>query len=248
MDVSRFAILLVCVLGLLARGETVAQANARVIRLTSLDWPPYTGQALPHGGATTTTVRAALAAEGVGLEVEFFPWSRAVALIKRPSRFTGYFPEYMSEEIGQNCWLSDPIGSGVVGFAQLGERPIQWTTMDDLTPQRIGVVQDYVNSPELDLRIAQNKLVVDIARDDAHNLRKLLAGRVALAVVDQRVFDYLMHHDPQLRQHRDKLVLNERPLETKELFICFRRDPEGERARDLVNAGLRKIGVDTRAR
>lgn len=236
-----FPIVALTLSSVLLCGPTCAQDDGRTIRLTTLEWPPYTTQEMAHGGESTAVVRAALAAVGYQLEVEFFPWKRAVALTRKRSKFDGYFPEYQSDAIAQRCLLSDPIGSGPVGFAQLLSRPIQWKTLDDLAPYRIGVVHDYVNSAGFDLRVAQQRQRVDLARDDTQNLRKLAAGRIALAVVDQRVFDYLMRHDPQLQAYKNKLAFNSRPLEIKQLYICFRPTAKGERLRGLVNAGLRKL-------
>ena len=241
-----FPIVSLALLSQLVWGDTCAQDGRRTVRLTTLEWPPYTTQAMVHDGESSAVVRSALAAVGYRLEVEFFPWKRAVALTRMRSNFDGYFPEYRSDATAQRCLLSDTIGSGAVGFAQLRARPVQWTTLDDLVQYRIGVVQDYVNSDEFDLRIAQRKQSVDLARDDTQNLRKLAAGRIELAVIDQRVFDYLLQHDPQLQPYRHTLAFNSRPLEVKQLYICFRNNATGKQFRNLVNAGLKKLRGSTR--
>lgn len=244
---SSFAITAVAFLSLSFCGCALAQDEARTIRLATLEWPPYTTQEVAGGGASTAVVRAALATVGYRLEVEFFPWKRAVALTRQPSKFDGYFPEYMSDAITRRCLLSDPIGSGPVGFAQSIDHPIQWKTLEDLTPYRIGVVQDYVNTAALDLRIAQRRQAADPARDDTQNLLKLAAGRIKLAIVDQRVFHYLMQHEPQLTAYKNKLTFNSRALEIKQLFICFRTTAKGRQARSIVNAGLSQLGSPGRA-
>src|SRR3990167_6079785 len=75
-------------------------AAAEIIRLASLEWPPYTGAQLPDGGESTATLKAAFAAAGYQLEVDFLPWERALALAKAPnSGYAGYFPEYFSDAI-----------------------------------------------------------------------------------------------------------------------------------------------------
>jgi polar amino acid transport system substrate-binding protein len=227
--------------GGVAAQQTVPES--RVIRLTSLEWPPYTGPALRRQGATTAVVRAAFAAMGYGIEVEFYPWSRAVASIRQDSEFVGYFPEYMSPEIARGFLMSDPIGSGPLGFAELADKPVHWENLDDLARYRIGVVQDYVNTEEFDKRVREGKLTTDSTLDDAHNLLKLAAGRVTLAVVDKRVFEYLLRNDARLKRVASRLHFNSHLLEDKQLYICFRRSPEGERARNILNAGLRKIDI-----
>ncbi|HZX27802.1 MAG TPA: hypothetical protein VFF16_12065, partial [Telluria sp.] len=93
-------------------------------------------------------------------------------------------------------------------------------------------------------RVRERKQPVDVAADDTHNLLKVAARRIPLAVIDQRVFDYLARHDPQVAPIAPLLRFNGRLLEDKQLFICFRRTPEGERVRKLVNEGLKKIDVE----
>ncbi|PWF54701.1 substrate-binding periplasmic protein [Massilia glaciei] len=244
--IRRFCLAFGFACALACAGNASAKAEAgdeKTIRLTSLDWPPYSGAELKQRGATTAVVRAALAAMGYKLEVKFFPWSRAVALVNQPSDFIGYFPEYTSPKIADKFLLSSPIGSGPLGFAQIRKHPVQWKTLDDLQAYRIGVVQDYVNADEFDRRIADGRQMVDVARNDTQNLLKLASGRIPLAVIDQRVFEFLSRHDPAIAKIRHKLDFHLNLLEEKKLFICFRRSAEGERVRDIVNAGLKRIDV-----
>nr|WP_313906135.1 hypothetical protein [Shewanella algae] len=78
---------------LLYSGSPVARADT--LQLSSLNWPPYTGQMLEQQGACVAVVKAALAAMGHDLKVNFYPWSRAVKLADMPgSPYLGYFPEY----------------------------------------------------------------------------------------------------------------------------------------------------------
>ncbi len=41
----------------------------------------------------------------------------------------------------------------------------------------------------------------------------------------------------------DQLHLNRRLLENHQRYVCFRRDPEGGRAQQILNAGLKKIDI-----
>ncbi|MGE5621921.1 MAG: ABC transporter, partial [Bacillota bacterium] len=182
-------------LGLLAPGAGAAvQAAAApappVMRLTSAEWPPYSGEALPGNGASAAVVRAALAAVGYRLEMAFFPWRRAVAAARPAAGYLGYFPEYLSDEIMRECLLSKPIGTGPLGFAERANAPVRWRSLDDLSQYTIGIVDGYVNTSAFDQRVRAHKQPVDVAHNDAQNLVKLAAGRFNLAVIDRRVFEY----------------------------------------------------------
>jgi polar amino acid transport system substrate-binding protein len=137
--------------------------------------------------------------------------------------------------------LSAPIGNSPLGFAERVDTPVQWQRLADLAQYRIGVVRGYVNTEELDRRIAEQLQPVDTARDDAQNLLKLVARRVPLAVIDRRVFEYIIRHDPKLMPFAAQLRFNDRLLENKKLYVAFRPDAQGERARKILNEGLKKI-------
>lgn len=240
--IRKWCIALLYVLAIPPCGADQAAA-ARVIKLTSAEWPPYTGQALPVQGASTAVVRAALAAKGYQAVVEFFPWRRTVALAAQDASFVGYFPEYASPETTRECLLSAPIGTGPLGFAERADDPVHWESLEDLSRYRIGVVDGYFNTPAFDRRVRENKQAVDAARDDAQNLIKLAAKRISLAVIDRRVFDYLTRHDPRVAQFASRLRFNSNLLEEKRLYVCFQRNAEGALARKILDDGLKRIDV-----
>lgn len=226
---------------------SLAQPAAPVVKLATLDWPPYTGQNVPHGGVSTQIVREAFDAVGYQMQPGYYPWSRAMSAISFGQGYVGYYPEYSSLRTKKSCLLSGPIGSSRLGFAQKKARYLPWNSVRDLSRYRIGVVRDYVNSEPLDAAISAGEQAVDEARDDAQNLRKLIVGRVDLAVIDAAVMAHLMNADDSLRAHVADLSFNSRLLEIKDLYVCFRKDDTGRAARDIFNAGLRKIGRPTPA-
>jgi polar amino acid transport system substrate-binding protein len=75
MNAWRFG--LVALLFGLAAGS--ARADDTLIRLTSLEWPPYVGEAVERQGASIAVVRAAAEAMGYRVEVCFLPWGQQAA-------------------------------------------------------------------------------------------------------------------------------------------------------------------------
>jgi polar amino acid transport system substrate-binding protein len=234
--------LLLVVFFILTCGYSVA-ANDKVIKLTSLEWPPYTGQALPNQGATAVVVREAFKAMGYTLVVEFYPWSRAVKMAKEEANYAGYFPEYYSADIAKEFTFSNSIGVGPLGFAERVNKPITWTKLDDLSALTIGTVKDYVNTDEFDKKAAKKQLKIDETTSDVRNLQKLDGGRIDLAVVDKNVFQYLLNTSPELASAKKNLRFNSRIMENKDIYICFKKGPEGDRLNKIFNEGLKKINV-----
>jgi len=228
----------------LLAGASLAVAQDKVIRLTSLEWPPYAGEAVDGQGASVAVVRAAAEAMGYTLEVKFFPWSRAVAMAQDPkSGFHGYFPEYSSEQVATEFLLSDPIGTGPLGFVEQAAAPVAWSSLADLAGKPIGTVRDYVNTEEFDAKAAAGELKVDPVVDDLTNIKKVGAGRIPLAVIDKNVLNHMLQTEPALASVKDKVQFNARLLEDKKLYVAFQRSPEGEAAAKVINEGLGKIDI-----
>lgn len=218
---------------------------AKAIKLTSLDWPPYTGPTLADKGATAAVVKAAFEAAGYTVQIDFFPWERAVAMAKDGSAgHAGYFPEYYSADIAKDFLYSEPIGTGPLGLAQNKEAPISWSSLADLSKLKIGVVQGYVNTDDFDANVAAGKQPTEAVTSDDQNLKKVAAKRIAGAIIDKNVMNYLLNNDPSLADAKGKLEFNAKVLEDKKLFICFRKGPQGEEYAKALAEGLKKIDVE----
>lgn len=230
--------------GVLLALPLVTHAQQKVIHLTSLDWPPYSGAQLPEQGASVAVAKAAAKAMGYELKVDFLPWARAVAAAESGAGgVVGYFPEYHSADVASRFVLSNPIGSGPLGFVEQRAAPVTWNALTDLAGKPIGTVRDYVNTDAFDRMAAEGKLSVEVVNDDATNLKKVAAGRIPLAVIDRYVMNYLLSHDASLKSLADKLQFNAKLLEDKQLYIAFQKSPAGEEAAKVINDGLKKIDV-----
>lgn len=215
-----------------------------VVNLTSLDWPPYSSKSLKQQGASVAVAKAAFKEMGYELKVTFFPWSRAVALAKDgKSDYSGYFPEYYSEDTEKEFIYSEPMGSGPLGFAERKNNVIQWEQLSDLKEYKIGVVQDYINTTEFDEMVMRKSLKTSTTTSDTKNLLKLVNNRLDLAVIDKNVMNYLLKTDKALAKKSNVTQFNMKILEDKKLFICFKKGKEGEKLAKIYNDGLKKIDI-----
>ena len=65
--------------------------------LNSLEWPPYTGAALPEQGQLSSLLHGALAQQDIPLKIRFLPWNRAVKTAITSPATLGYFPQYQTQ-------------------------------------------------------------------------------------------------------------------------------------------------------
>lgn len=224
--------------------STPAKAADQVV-ITTLEWPPYTSEELPKGGATTEVVRQAFSAAGLGVDVATLPWKRAIAMAKDDAAVAAYFPGYHCRHV-DGFIASDPIGNGPLGFAENVNARINWTSVDEIGEQklRVGTVLGYANTDEFDEKAGTGWVRAIPAPDDVTNLRKLARQRIDLAVIDKLVLSYLLATEPTLKPDADAIAFNERPLEEKTLFLCFTDDEAGRELRDRFNEGLSMIDPD----
>ena len=217
-------------------------AFGETVYLTSLDWPPYSGNELKNQGASVAVAKAAFQAMGHELVVEFYPWSRAVALAQNNAKYVGYFPEYFYES--DDFLFSDSMGKGPLGFVESKAKPVSWANLSDLSPYTIGIVQGYVNTDELDTMIANGELKASAVVSDSQNILKVSTGRVALAVIDSNVLNYLLANDSSVRPAVGKVQMNANILVDKDLYVAFRNEASGQKWQDIYNQGLMKIDIN----
>ena len=213
--------------------------------MTTLEWPPYTSEALPKGGATTEVVRQAFSAAEMEVSVSTLPWKRAISIAKDDAEAVAYFPGYHCRHV-DGFVASEPIGTGPLGFAENVNAPVEWSSVDDIGEQKLkgGTVLGYANTDEFDEKAGTGWIRAIPAPDDVTNLRKLARQRIDIAVIDKLVLSYLLATEPTLEGLTEELTFNERPLEDKTLFLCFNDDEAGRAMRDAFNAGLAQIDVE----
>ena len=225
--------------------QTEAQEQDKRIFMTSLEWPPYSGEKLSRQGVTVATTKAIFKAMGYELVVDFYPWSRAVKLgLDKESKYLGYFPEYYSSELDKTCNFSETVGSGPLGFAQLKSKPVEWNSLDDIAKlSRVGVVQDYVNSAEFDKRVREGNIKTEPVVSDLVNLKKLAASRVPLIVIDKYVMEYLLENSQELQEYKNKIEFNEKLLEDKYLYLCFKNTTESKAIKKAFDKGAHRVDM-----
>ncbi len=216
-------------------------ARAETVTLTTLDWCPYTCAALPENGLSTVIVTRAFKAMGYEVKVEFLPWQRAVQTAETDAKVAGYFPEYAGSF--DKFTLSASLGDSPLGLVVPAGKSIADVGVPALSKLKLGVVSGYVNTEAVDKAIADKTLPVEAVKDDVTNLRKVAAGRIDAAIIDEYVMRYELSANKELAGDRGKLAFNPTVLENKSLHIAFARTPLGEKMKAAFDDGLRKIDV-----
>lgn len=209
-------------------------------RITSLDWQPFSGKTLPEGGAGIAVLRAALKAEGIELEVDYFPWTRALVTARNP-KYVGVYPIW-PEDVPEGFTGSAVLFKSPVGFVEPKDKPLQWKTLDDLKGKTIGTVQDYGNTPEFMKLIRNGTIRTEVVVNDLTNIKKVAAGRIDGAFIDLNNLDYLLKHDAKAISH--SVQANSKTVGTKDLLLAINNAFQNRNAISILSSGISKIDAE----
>lgn len=213
---------------------------AQELTFATLNWEPYIGQKLENEGFVAEIVRAAFQRSGYDkVTLIFYPWKRTVKA-SQAGLVDGYLPEYYDPSIESHHFFSAPFPGGPLVFLKLKAKVIPFNTLPDLRPYKIGVVRGYVNTRAFDTADFLNKEEVV---NDLQNLRKLLAGRVDLIVIDKYVGHHLL--TTNLSGQKQKTEILDPPLGINDLYVCFSKKKKyAAKLRKDFNAGLQQLKED----
>lgn len=216
-------------------------ANGPVLHLVSTEFAPYMGEKLPEQGVAVAIVRAALASQGWRLQVAFRPWARALTELEA-GQHDGVLGAWYQPERERIMDFAQPMGiDNLVGYYGLTKQRQAGANAlpADLTGVHIGTVQGYAN-PQAFEQAVKLGAKADPARDDLTNLRKLLAGRVDLVLIDKGVARYLIA--TELKAAATQFSWIEPALERMPLHVAMAKSrPQHQSMRELMDRGQEAI-------
>ncbi|MBK6908468.1 MAG: ABC transporter substrate-binding protein [Rhodocyclaceae bacterium] len=213
---------------------------AETWKITSLDWQPFSGKTLPEGGASIAVLRAALKAEGIELQVEFYPWTRAIETAKQPG-YAGVYPSW-PEDVAPGFTGSAVLFKSPVGFVEPKAKPLVWTKLEDLKGKKIGIVQDYGNTPEFNALAKNGTIKTEVVTSDLLNIKKVAGGRIDGAFIDLANLNYFLKYDA--KDLAGQVQANPRVIDSKDLLLAINDSFVNKKANAILSSGLAKINAD----
>ncbi len=195
------------------------QSQNKTISITTCDWEPYAGEALQNYGFTSEIITQAFKAVGYETKITFYPWKRAL-LMTEQGRYDAVYNAYYSEERTKTFLYADPYTSSKIYVCAKKDKDIKFSTIQDLAKYRIGVVAGYITSPEFD---NADYLKKDPADSDIVNLKKLLADRIDLIIIDKYTAIYHLKTSPYFKETASDVKFIEPVLSELPVYIMFSR-------------------------
>lgn len=199
--------------------------GAAELRIASGEYPPFTESATPGGGMVNSVAQRVAQSAGFDPQFEYMPWARGLELT-RAGRYAVASFWYWREDREADFIHVGPVVENRLVFFHLADQPIPaWETLTDLSDYTIGGVTGYTFTPEFWQLAEQGVLDVELAPSDEANIRKLLAGRIALYPMSEEsgwhLIDTLFGSEARAR-----FAILEQPLVTTEGYLLVSRKIE----------------------
>lgn len=210
------------------------------IRLSTINWQPYTGEDLLEHGFFSELVTEAFSRVGYRVEFQYRPWARALEEAK-DGDVHGIMDAYWKEDRVKFLEYPDVVWKVKEVFIALQENPITYTgTLTDLKGVTIGVLRATAQAEELQAAGVNT----DAINDQIQNVQKLLAGRIDAMIIPEDIFFYHAERlDPQFDRTRVK-VLNP-PYKVYDMYVAFsKQKPDYQQLTADFNRGLGMIKAD----
>lgn len=208
------------------------------------EWPPYTGEELPLGGAAVELVTAAARAAGMTVNLEWTPWRRAEAWVAA-DRVFATFPYSETPGRSGKYLFSEPLFFS--SFAVLVRRSpaltrdFRFSSPADFRGWKVGTT---AGTDEVKVPLEQAGALVEETPTILQSVRKLEQGRLDFVVDDRAVLEAALRELPE--SARKGLALLETPFGDRTAFrvMASATAAGGPALLRQFNVGLARIQAD----
>ncbi len=184
-----------------------------------MNWPPFYGESLKGKGVFSNIVISAFTNAKYSISISFVPWARALRDVET-GRMDGLLGAYKTDERVATMYYSNPVYFAEEVFFQLSKKnEIEYKTLADLKPYRIGTITGVSNSVEFDEATYLNK---ETSSNLDSLIKKLLNGRVDLIVQGKLVV--IDHMNKQYPTRKNEILQLHPPLVKRPLYVTIKKD------------------------
>ncbi|WP_026259383.1 substrate-binding periplasmic protein [Uliginosibacterium gangwonense] len=213
------------------------------LRLVTLDYPPYIMQdANGAKGVVVDLVREVFARMNRQINIEFYPWVRATALVEAGVADAIFTIKPTPQREAYMIFPRESILAQDYVFFIRKDSPYRFNgDFQSLATARIGVVLHTSYSSRFDTAAAQGVFNrIDAASSYELNFRMLLAHRVDAVICSRLVgWQYLVG-----MQGADQAMVSGPPVETTVSYLAFSRKPGAEQLAAQFDQIVAKMKAD----
>lgn len=215
-------------------------ADLKTITVAGDAYPPFVDPQNPKEGLSLEVLRAALKTQGYVIKMEYVPWARAEAGVKKGSY--DILPDvWMTDARKKELMFSKSYVSNKIKFITLKDNPFEYDGINSLKGKTVGTVRGYGYSDEFNSSTIFER---DEVADFIQNIKKMIAKRsIDMTLEDEIVAKVIIaQEDPklleQVRFTKNAFLIND-------LYIASGlKNPRHKEFIEAFNKGLDTIKAD----
>lgn len=194
---------------------TVAKADPLVI--STGEYAPFTGEALPEGGLVNGLVSRIAQQAGVEITFEYLPWKRGLQLARQGKKAASSYWANLDDQ--SNLVPVGPVSADEIVLFYRKDKPIpEFASHAEIKDITIGATLGYSYFPAFWDASENGAYKVQTAKDDIANFKKLVAGRIDAFIINRSV-GWTMLNEQFTEEQRAALTTLKAPLATTEGFL-----------------------------
>lgn len=193
-------------------------------------WPPYTfGEEgmKPTGGMAVVLVEEVFRRLDIPIQMELCPWKRCLEQMKQGRRDALMLLGYSDERSAYLAYTDPVISVRDLIYFRRGLAK-DWEKLDDFSGLKFGRTLGFQYGRDFEQFVMDGKIVVEEAKDDLANFRKLSVGRIDAFIANEITASLIFKENPDLKA---QIVSAAKPMKEGPLYMGFSKYGE---ARDLV--------------
>jgi polar amino acid transport system substrate-binding protein len=214
-------------------------ADPKPLTIAISNWAPYKDENLPEGGIVTDITKKALIRAGYDVSITVVPWKRAL-LGTIVGKYDVIPAIWLNPERAEKLNFGDAIITSRMVIVSRGDYNFQFQSLESLRGETVGVAAGW-GYPEAFQKA--DYFIKDEALDLMQSLRKLIFGRIKLAIVEEFASRYTVN--AHFKDAVGTLNYSKVALQKNDLHVAFTKNrPDHEEIKNRFNAALASMKED----
>lgn len=219
-------------------------ADSHVIKVSSDPWEPWvlgSEGKQATGGLAVEVTRELFKRLNLDIEINIYPYERCIRQMKTGERDVLLMVK-KTEEREKYMLFSDValMESQSIYYSSERMDGFEWQTWQDLNKYTVGGVRGS-NYGDFDTAAKKHGISTELVSTENQNIKKLLAGRVDLIILNQSTANYYMSQNPE---SRGKLKAAEKSISESKFHFALSKNGKATAHFSGINMALRDMKAD----
>lgn len=184
--------------------------------IVATEWSPYTSNALEGKGFLTELTVKALKEAGYSADIQFYPWARALDMVKT-GKADGIIGVSYTKE--RTKFLKYPevlwINNVFLFSNKKNANKIKFTSLKSIAPASIGIL----NGSFLQNILVEDGIKLEMVNDVETNIKKLVYGRIDYFAEAEVAVNYVLNNE--LKDYKDLIAAVDPPIVVDKVYVAF---------------------------